>query len=221
MTLDSYFLYLLAVAVFFATPPDTSQLLIISNSIRYGLKRSKWTIVGDLSANCLQMTAAAFGLAAIITTSATAFTLIKWTGVFYLAWIGFKLFVSRDTALDLQQSNSGEKIRMYQQGFFTSLANPFAVVFFAALFPQFIDADNAILPQLLILGTTYLVVDGVILLAWGLTGLHAIKRVKNLQLSVINKLCGALMMVAAGLLAVKDSGTSELASARSGAAKLN
>lgn len=85
MSIESYLLYLAAVGVFFATPPDTSQLLVMSNSIRYGLKCSKWNIVGDLSANCLQMIAAAFGLAAIIATSATAFMIVKWLGVFYLA----------------------------------------------------------------------------------------------------------------------------------------
>lgn len=58
MSWETYLLYLAAVAVFFATPPDTSQLLIISNSIRHGLKKSTLTIMGDLSANCLQMTTA-------------------------------------------------------------------------------------------------------------------------------------------------------------------
>jgi len=73
MPLDTYLLYLAAVAVFFASPPDTSQLLTLSNSVRYGLRRAHFTIAGDLTANGLQMTAAAFGLAAVIATSATAF----------------------------------------------------------------------------------------------------------------------------------------------------
>ncbi len=204
MSIETYLLYLVAVGVFFATPPDTSQLLIISNSIRHGLKRTKWTIAGDLTANCLQMTAAAFGLATIIASSATAFTIIKWMGVLYLAWIGAKLLISKDHTSNIQHSHSGEKLRMYKQGFFTSLANPFAVAFFAALFPQFIDTSIAIIPQLLILGSTYIVIDGLILLAWGLTGVHASKRITALDLSLINKICGALMITAAGLLAVKD-----------------
>jgi len=204
MSIDSYLLYLVAVGIFFMTPPDTSQLLIISNSIRYGIKRSRWSIAGDLSANCLQMTAAAFGLAAVIASSATAFTVVKWLGVFYLAWIGFKLFLSNEAALGVQKNGSGKRLRMYKQGFFTSLANPFAVAFFAALFPQFIDTSMVILPQLLILGVTYLVVDGAILLAWGVLGIHASKRIKPMQLPLINKTCGALMVAAAGLLAIKD-----------------
>ena len=73
MPLETYLIYVTAVAAFFATPPDTSQLLVISNSLRHRLKKSVWTIAGDLSANCVQMVAAAFGLSAIIATSATAF----------------------------------------------------------------------------------------------------------------------------------------------------
>ena len=139
MTFETYLLYLVAVGVFFASPPDTSQLLIVSNSIKYGLKRSMLTIAGDLSANCLQMTCAAFGLAAVIATSASAFIAIKWIGVAYLAWIGLQLIRSKETTIGIEASASGTSARLYRQGFITSMANPFAVVFFGALFPQFLS----------------------------------------------------------------------------------
>ena len=145
MLLETYLLYLAAVAIFFASPPDTSQLLIISNSLRHGLRKSAFTIAGDLTANCLQMTAAAFGLAAIIATSATAFSLIKWLGVAYLGWIGLQLLLSKDAAAQPAATANGQAARLFRQGFFISLANPFAVVFFGALFPQFIDQTAAIL----------------------------------------------------------------------------
>ena len=165
--METYLIYLAAVAVFFATPPDTSQLLIISNSVRYGLRRSAYTIAGDLTANSLQMTGAAFGLAAIIATSASAFVWIKWLGVAYLVWIGLQLILAKDRPEDVAATASGQSARLFRQGFVTSMANPFAVVFFGALFPQFIDPMMPVLPQLLILGLTYLVVDGAILLLWG------------------------------------------------------
>jgi len=163
MPLETYLLYLAAVAVFFATPPDTSQLLIISNAIRHGLRRTLWTIFGDLSANAIQMAAAAFGLAAIIATSAAAFAWIKWLGVAYLAWIGLQLILSKGGAEGAKAAQNGAA-RLYKQGFLTSMANPFAVVFFGALFPQFINPAAPVLPQLAILGGTYLVVDGTILM---------------------------------------------------------
>jgi homoserine/homoserine lactone efflux protein len=204
MAFETYLIYLAAVAVFFATPPDTSQLLIISNSVCYGLRKSAYTIAGDLSANCLQMTGAAFGLAAIIATSATAFSVIKWLGVAYLIYIGIQLIRSRDDVNDVDANQSGQAFRLYRQGFVTSMANPFAVVFFGALFPQFIDPALAILPQLLILVVTYLIVDGAILLLWGWLGVRAASALKRHSFGLINKICGALMIAAAALLGSKD-----------------
>lgn len=204
MAIETYLIYLAAVAVFFATPPDTSQLLIISNSIRHGLRRSVFTIAGDLTANCLQMTGAAFGLAAIIATSASAFVWIKWLGVAYLVWIGLQLILSKEQAREADASGSGQPARLFRQGFVTSMANPFAVVFFGALFPQFIDPTAAVMPQLLILGVTYIVVDGAILLMWGWIGIRAATALKRFSFGLVNKVCGSLMIAAAALLASKD-----------------
>lgn len=204
MLMETYLIYLAAVAVFFATPPDTSQLLIISNSVRYGLRRSAYTIAGDLTANSLQMTGAAFGLAAIIATSASAFVWIKWLGVAYLVWIGLQLILAKDRPEDVAATASGQSARLFRQGFVTSMANPFAVVFFGALFPQFIDPMMPVLPQLLILGLTYLVVDGAILLLWGWLGLRAAAALRRFSFGLVNKICGTLMIAAAMLLASKD-----------------
>ena len=77
------------------------------------------------------------------------------------------------------------------------MANPYAVVFFGALFPQFIDTAAPIWPQLLILGVTYLVVDGVILMLWGWAARRTLGRVKALTGQWINRVSGALMLGAA------------------------
>lgn len=204
MPMETYLIYLAAVAVFFATPPDTSQLLIILNSVRYGLRRSAFTIAGDLTANSLQMTGAAFGLAAIIATSASAFIWIKWLGVVYLVWIGVQLILSKDQTDDVTVAASGQPFRLFRQGFVTSMANPFAVVFFGALFPQFIDPTLPVFPQLLILGVTYLIVDGAILLVWGWLGVRTATALKRFSFGLVNKACGTLMIGAAALLASKN-----------------
>lgn len=193
-----------AVAVFFATPPDTGQLLIISNSVRHGIRRSAYTIAGDLTANSLQMTGAAFGLAAIIATSANALIWIKWLGVAYLVWIGIQLILTKDRPDDIAANESVQSFRLFRQDFVTSMANPFAVVFFGALFPQFIDPTMPVLPQLLILGVTYLMVDGAILLVWGWLGVRAATALERFSFGVVNKVCGTLMIGAAALLASKD-----------------
>ena len=204
MTIETYLLYLAALGVFFATPPDTSQLLVIANSARHGLKRSGWTIAGDLSANAFQMSAAAFGIAAVIAASAEAFQVVKWLGVAYLAWIGLRLLFSQSRGAGAAPIAAGSSAKLFRQGFITSSANPFAVMFFAALFPQFIDPGASTLVQLVVLGGTYLLVDGTLLLAWGWLGEKAAARIRARGLAVVNRICGALMLGAAVLLAVKD-----------------
>lgn len=201
MSVETYLLYLGVLAAFFATPPDTSQLLIISNSLRHGLRRSLATVAGDLTANSVQMTLAAFGLTAIVAANADALWVVKWAGVAYLLWIGLRLMLSKSGA---EVPGAAARGRLFRQGFVTSSANPYAVVFFGALFPQFIDPGAPILPQLLILGVTYLVVDGLVLLLWGWAAQRTLGRVKALTGAWINRISGALMIGAAALLGLKD-----------------
>lgn len=202
MPMETYLIYLGVLAAFFVTPPDTSQLLIISNSLRHGLRRATVTIAGDLTANAVQMSLAAFGLTALIATSAGALSVVKWAGVVYLVWIGLKLLLARGGAgTELRAAAPG---RLFRQGFLTSSANPYAVVFFGALFPQFIDPALPVLPQLLILGLTYLVVDGLILVLWGWAAIRTLGRVRRLTGVWINRVSGGLMIAAAVLLGLKD-----------------
>ena len=179
-------------------------MLILSNSLRHGLRRSLWTVCGDLCANSIQMTVAAFGLAAIIASSATAFVWIKWLGVAYLAWIGLRLLLSPSVASTGRTAADPSAASLFRLGFITSLSNPFAVIFFGALFPQFIHPDAAVLPQLAILGATYLLVDGVLLLAWGWLGTRAKSALSRIHARWINRLSGSLMIGAAMVLAGKD-----------------
>jgi threonine/homoserine/homoserine lactone efflux protein len=204
MSIETYLIYLGVLAAFFVTPPDTSQLLIVSNALRHGLRRSTATIAGDLSANTLQMTAAAFGLTAIIAASADAIWIIKWVGVVYLAWIGLRLMFSTDAARGPGPAGQARLGALFRQGFLTSSANPYAVVFFGALFPQFIDPALPVLPQLFVLGGTYLVVDGLVLLLWGWIATRTLGRIRGLTGHWMNRISGMLMILAAGLLAGRD-----------------
>jgi threonine/homoserine/homoserine lactone efflux protein len=204
MTFETYLLYLGVLAAFFATPPDTSQLLIMSNAMRHGLRRSLATVAGDLSANVLQMSAAAFGLTAVIAASADALWIVKWLGVAYLVWIGLTLMLSKPEAVRTNAASQARLGILYRQGFLTSSANPYAVVFFGALFPQFIDPGLPVLPQLLVLGLTYLVVDGATLVLWGWLAQRTLGRIRLLQGVWLNRLSGALMIAAAALLGSRD-----------------
>ncbi len=164
------------------------------------------TAAGDLSANMLQMLAAGLGLAVIITTSGSALTVIKWAGVAYLIWLGVRMI--RKAKPDDPKLGAAQKSvtlgSLWMQGFLTSAANPKAVVFFAALFPQFISADSAFWPQFLILSATYIIMDGMFLSAYGLGASWIAARFKGTAKVWIERIGGSFMIVAAILLGLKS-----------------
>ncbi len=165
MSIETYLIYLGTVLLFFVHPPGPSQLLFIGGSMQHGLKRAMPIMAGDLSANAIQIVIAGFGLASVIALSANAFTAIKWAGVAYLIWMGVRMIRDATKVAGAKPTPSGHAL--FRRGFMTSAANPYAVVFFAALFPQFIDTSLPVASQVAILGITYLVIDGAILLAMG------------------------------------------------------
>ena len=169
-------------------------------------ERSPAAVASDLSANALQMLAAGLGLAAIIAASATALTVIKWAGVAYLIWLGVRMIrrADPDGSTGQGQQKQASLKTLWLQGFLTSAANPKAVVFFAALFPQFITADMLFWPQFLILSATYIVMDGLFLSAYGLGSNWFVKRFKGNARVWVERIGGGFMIGAAVLLGLKS-----------------
>ncbi|MBO6726360.1 MAG: LysE family translocator [Rhizobiaceae bacterium] len=200
VTLATYLAYLATVLVFFVHPPGPSQLLFMANSMRHGVRGALPTMAGDLSANSVQILVAGFGLASLVALSAEFFLAVKWAGVLYLVWVGVRTIISspRSTAA------APKRGALFRQGFVTSAANPYAVIFFAALLPQFIDASQPLTPQIAILGITYLVIDGTILLLMGFTSQRLFVMLGGTAHKWANRISGALMIGAAILLSFKD-----------------
>lgn len=205
MPFDTWTLYLLTVLALMSTP-GPSQLLMLTNSGIHGFQRSLSTAAGDLTANALQMLAAGLGLAAVVATSATSLAVIKWAGVAYLIWLGIRMIrrAKPDDPSQPEQTASASLGSLWLQGFLTSAANPKAVVFFAALFPQFISPDLAFWPQFLILSATYIVMDGLFLCAYGLGASWIVQRFKGSARVWVERIGGGFMIGAAVLLGLKS-----------------
>lgn len=207
MSFDVWMLYVATVLALMSTP-GPSQLLMLSNSGAHGFRRGLATAAGDLTANALQMLAAGLGLAAVIAASATALSVIKWAGVAYLIWLGVRMIrkAKPDEAELVVKAARVSLGNLWMQGFLTSAANPKAVVFFAALFPQFLSSEAAFWPQFLILSATYIVMDGLFLSAYGGSASWIAKRFKGTARVWIERLGGGFMIGAAVLLGLKSIG---------------
>ena len=186
--------------------PGPSHLLMLSTSASNGFRRSLATAAGDLTANAIQILLAGFGLAAILASSRYGFAIIKWGGVAYLVWIGIRTirasFNNDGDAIKIEKTSLK---RLWLRGFITSAANPKAVVFFAALFPQFINPNLALVPQIFILGMTYIVIDGLFLSVYGSGASWLASRLQSHYKNWVERVAGISLIGAAILLGLKSA----------------
>ncbi len=208
MNLDTWMLYIVTVLVLMSTP-GPSQLLMLSVSMSNGFPRSLATAAGDLTANAIQILLAGLGLAAVISSSQLAFAIIKWAGVAYLVWLGLRQIIAsfKGNAGSLDSRLISLR-QLWLRGFVTSAANPKAVVFFAALFPQFLDAGQSLAPQIAVLGLTYIFIDGCFLCMYGKGASWIATRLKTRHKAWVERAGGASLIVAAVLLGLRSTSRS-------------
>ncbi len=203
MTTELWLAYVTTVLILMSTP-GPSHLLMLSNSLGNGFNRSLATAAGDLSANIVQMTVASLGLVSLIHSSQEFFVVIKWVGVSYLIFMGVTKFRKRFDPSVAVRSRVRTLRSLYWQGFMTSAANPKAVIFFAALFPQFVNPAAPTGQQFVILGVTYLIVDACFLAIYGGFADWIESRFRHHVGHHMNQISGALLVGAAILLGLKE-----------------
>ena len=203
MNLTLWFSFIGTVLII-AFTPGPSVLLATANSMNHGVKKTIGTILGDLSANFLQIILSSLGLATIIMTSGEVFYAIKWFGVAYLFYMGITKILSRTKTENFNEKKKEKSFfNLYGEGFMMSASNPKPIVFFAALFPLFIDQNLSFIPQVVILGLTYLVIDGISLLIY----VHFASRLKNYledneKIQLQNKIIGTLLVFSGLMLSM-------------------
>jgi homoserine/homoserine lactone efflux protein len=158
MTFDYFIAYFLI--LFIATViPGPSMLLAINHGVNHGILRTIYTGLGNLIGNLLMALISIIGLGAILITSGIVFNIIKWIGIIYLIFIGLKL-IFEPIKTD-NHSNNGDKptsykrrYRLFLDGFIIAIGNPKGILFFTALFPQFINVKYSSISGLIIIFIT-------------------------------------------------------------------
>ena len=82
------------------------HILMVSNSSTYGFKNAMVTALGDLSANVLQMLAAALGIGVLVASSDKAISVIKWLGL-PICWHAIRI-IKNAKPLDLKTVQNGK-----------------------------------------------------------------------------------------------------------------
>jgi threonine/homoserine/homoserine lactone efflux protein len=152
--------------------PGPSVLFVIARAIAWGRKTSILTVLGNVSGSLVLSTLVALGIGPVLQRYEIAYIAVQWGGGLYLIYLGIDAIRQRAVhASDMtnQGAVGPTALRSIRDGFWVGVLNPKAIVFFAAVLPQFVDIDGSdVTMQLIFLGLTFcllaLISDG----AWGL-----------------------------------------------------
>ncbi len=145
MSFEFWGVYILTVFVA-SIIPGPSMILALTHGIKFGAQKAISTALGNSTASFLQAVVSIAGLGALLAASETAFMVVKYAGAAYLIWLGIGVLMAGDFNLEEGKSAKTEmpsSKKLFLQGFWVAAGNPKAIVFFSALFPQFISTGQA------------------------------------------------------------------------------
>jgi threonine/homoserine/homoserine lactone efflux protein len=203
MTLTTYALYLAAVAALVFSPGPT-MLMCMTTALNTGRSNAIASATGSISAVLGVMTLSALGLGALLAASELAFNVVKAIGALYLIWLGIRTFFGSAEAIRIEKSATQPPKRLrfyYARGFLVGSSNPKALLFFTAFFPQFLNPDQALLPQYGILALTFAVFEFTVLTmcACGVSAIAPTLQATR-PMRWINRIAGGLFAMMGGLL---------------------
>jgi len=183
--------------------PGAGAIASMSAGLQYGFWRGYWNALGLQLGLALQIVIVAAGVGAILAASEVAFGLIKWFGVVYLVYLGYRQWQALPSDMEAQAERPiGRPLTLVLRGFLVNFSNPKAIVFILAVLPQFLDPQAPLLVQHLLMGVTMICVDLVVMA--GYTGLaaRALRALRSpRQQRVMNRTFAVLFVGAAALLA--------------------
>ncbi len=137
--------------------PGPTVILVLSYALSQGRKVAVASAAGVALGDLIAMTASLAGLGALVLTSATLFTVIKWLGAVYLVWMGIGMLraAGGQKGLRVVDAPALPAAQIFRHAATVTALNPKSIVFFIAFVPQFIRADAPLLPQFAILIGTF------------------------------------------------------------------
>ena len=192
--------YLIA-AMIIILAPGPSVLFVIARAIAWGRVTSVLTVLGNVSGSFVLSSLVALGIGPILQKYHLAYVAVQWGGGLYLIYLGIDAIKKRSvhaSEMTHQGTAGPTPLQSIRDGFWVGVLNPKAIVFFAAVLPQFVDIEgNSVTSQLLFLGLTFCVLaffsDGM----WGLLAgtARAWLAKSNSRLEKLRAFGGSVMIV--------------------------
>jgi threonine/homoserine/homoserine lactone efflux protein len=198
MTIETWLTFVAASAILLVIPGPT-VLLVVSYALGQGWRAALPTAIGVALGDFTAMTLSMLGVGALLTTSATLFTMLKWVGAAYLVWLGIKLWRAGGTLDARPRRDRASGLKMLGHAWLVTALNPKSITFFVAFLPQFLDPKTDFATQMLVYETTFVTLAFANACGYAL----AASRVRSLvgstrAVGLFNK-AGGTLLIGAGL----------------------
>ncbi|RWB51215.1 MAG: LysE family translocator [Mesorhizobium sp.] len=208
MSLHTWWLFVATVFVVCAIP-GPNMLLVMTHGARHGLRRTSATMAGCLSALVLMLAVSAAGLGVFLEAWPALFNALRLIGAAYLIYLGIKAWrapadeVAASEVEELAARPVHSHVALFRNGFLVASSNPKAILFAAALLPQFIDAALPKLPQFGILVATFAVIEVSWYLVYAGFGTRIGSRLKSRSVArLFNRLTGGVFVGFGAMMAL-------------------
>ncbi|MEP0338918.1 MAG: LysE family translocator [Alphaproteobacteria bacterium] len=185
--------------------PGPNVMLVISRSMRFGVKAGLITVAGTAFALAQQLAITALGLASAMAILSDGFEVLRWLGVAYLVYLGVQAFREKPVPPETAAVTAPGTGRMFFQAAFVAWTNPKLLAFYAAFFPQFLDPTLPAGPQLWAMCGAFLLIAILFDSGYAVIGGRLLGAVKSERAQRIrNRITGGMLIAAgAGLAMVR------------------
>ena len=164
----SDYLIFLQIILFLFITPGLPRVVIVSHTLNYGLNRSIWTAFGDITANIIQGILVVFLIGSFLSDNPEVLNYLKWAGTLYIVYLAYDTFTAKINSINPNAESIKSTFSFYKDGFMVAGLSPKAIIFFGTIFSSFINYESNIVSQFLILMITYVFLDFLTLMIYGI-----------------------------------------------------
>ena len=198
-----FFIFLQIILFLFITP-GAPRVLIVSHTLNYTLRRSVWTAFGDISANICQGILVVFVIGTFLKNNPETLNILKWIGILYIAFLAYDTYTAKIKSIELGIKDTKSPFSFYKDGFLVAGLSPKAIIFFGTIFSSFIDFSTNYIGQFIILMSTYVILDFITLMIYGLAAERVSVWLKG-NSKILNTISACVLIIIAIYIAVTQS----------------